>query len=405
MGDERMPSGGRRHTIVESMPTPPLARSLSILLLAAMLALPETSAAAPKSAADGPMWVPMRGRVVVGRTWGHPGGHSFPAIDFVVPAGRSVPIFASGPGTVVAAVADCPDTTSTGKHGDCNGGQGNLVEIVHPDGRRSRYLHLRFNTVSVEQGEHVCRGCLIGRSGWSGNVAPAGPAGGHLHYEELRGFSPVDPGPMRALHRGGRVVYPRRGLGWKKVGGDRPVIRNSGYPPPGPPPTASCDGWAATRVGTTGSDQLVGTPGPDIIAGGAGDDWIRGADGEDRICGGPGDDTLIGGAHEDIIDGGEGTDTCFVEEEDSTRNASKESVVLCERPPYLLTVSVGCCVRFVTSQPGGISCPPDCSEPFNPGTVVTLTHSPGPARWAGCDQESVGQTCVVTMSSDRQVGV
>jgi hypothetical protein len=307
---------------------------------------------------------------------------------------------------VITAVGDCADTTAGGGHADCNGGQGNLVEIVHPDGRRSRYLHLAFDGATVTPGEHVCRGCQIGRTGWSGNVSPPGPGGAHLHYEELRGFRPVDPGPMRALHRGGRVVYPRGGAGWRQVGGDRLVIRNTGFPPPGPAPTASCQGWAATRIGTGGPDQLVGTSGPDIIAASGGADSVRGFDGDDRICGGPGDDTLIGGANEDILDGGDGTDTCFVEEEDGYQTAGEESVVLCERPPYVLTVTVGCCVRFVTSQPGGISCPPDCSEPFNPGTVVTLTHSPGPARWAGCDQESVGQTtCVVTMSSDRHVVV
>lgn len=389
------------------MPRMPGARTALVsLVLIGMLASPDGSTASRKPDQEGPTWVPLRGRTVVGRTWGHRGGHSFPSIDFEVAAGKSVPVYATGPGTVIAAVGTCADTTARGGHADCNGGQGNLVEIVHPDGRRSRYLHLAFDGVTVSPGEHVCRGCEIGRTGWSGNVSPPGPGGAHLHYEELRGFQTVDPGPMRALHREGRVVYPSGGAGWREVGGDRLVIRNTGFPPPGPAPTASCQGWAATRIGTAGPDQLAGTPGPDIIAGGAGDDSIRGAEGDDRICGGAGDDTLIGGAHEDMLDGGDGTDTCFVEEEGGRRTAGRESVVFCERPPYVLTVSVGCCARFVISEPGGISCPPDCSEPFNPGTVVTLTHSPGPARWSGCDQESVGQTtCVVTMASDRHIVV
>jgi Peptidase family M23/RTX calcium-binding nonapeptide repeat (4 copies) len=386
-----------------TMPGP--RRTLALLLLAGTLVVPDASAGSRTRTTDGPTWVPLKGRVVVGRTWGHAGGHSFPSIDFEVPAGKNVPVYAAGPGTVITAVGNCPDTTAGGAHADCNGGQGNLVEIVHPDGRRSRYLHLAFDGVMVTPGEHVCRGCQIGRSGWSGNVSPAGPGGGHLHYEELRGFRPVDPGPMHALHRGGRVVYPRGGARWKQVGADRIVIRNTGYPPPGPAPIASCQGWAATRIGTAGPDNMLGTPGPDIIAAGAGADSVRGADGDDRICGGLGDDTLVGGANEDIIDGGDGTDTCYVEEEDGYTRG-EETVVSCERPPYVLTVSVGCCARFVISEPGGISCPPDCSEPFDPGTVVTLTHSPGPARWSGCDQESVGQTtCVVTMTSDRHIVV
>jgi hypothetical protein len=385
---------------------PAARRSLALLLLAGMLAIPDASADLSTPSTDGPTWVPLKGRIVVGRTWGHAGGHSFPSIDFEVPAGRSVPVFAAGPGTVIAAVEDCPDTSPEGRYTDCNGGQGNLVEIVHPDGRRSRYLHLRFHGADVVQGQYVCRGCPIGRTGWSGNVSPAGPGGAHLHYEEIRGFRPVDPGPMRALHRGGRVVYPRGGAGWKQVGGDRLVIRNTGFPAPGPAPTASCQGWAATRIGTNGPDQLVGTAGLDIIAGMGGNDSIRGADGDDRICGGPGDDTLIGGAHQDILDGGDGTDTCFGDEQGVSRPVGQDTLISCERPPYILSVTVGCCVRFVSSEPEGITCPPDCSEPFDPGTVVTLTHSPGPGRWEGCDQESVGQqTCVVTMSSDRHVVV
>ena len=381
-------------------------RALALFLLAGMLVAPDASAGSLST--DGPTWVPLKGRIVVGRTWGHAGGHSFPSIDFEVPAGRSVPVFAAGPGTVIAAVADCADTTAGGGHANCNGGQGNLVDIVHPDGRRSRYLHLAFDGVTVTPGEHVCRGCPIGRTGWSGNVSPAGPGGAHLHYEEIRAFRPVDPGPMSALHRDGRVRYPRGGQGWRAVGGERPLIRNIGFPPPGPAPTASCHGWAATRIGTSGPDTMAGTPGPDIIAAGAGDDSVRGVDGDDRICGGPGDDTLVGGANQDILDGGEGTDTCYVEEEDGYKAWGEEYVVSCERPPYVLTVTVGCCARVVTSDPAGISCPPDCSEPYGPGTVVQLTLSnpfPDARRWVGCDEESMGSTCTVTMTADRFVRV
>ena len=390
------------------MSTLPVARRALIpLLLLGMLAAPESLGASREPPRDGPTWMPLRGRIILGRTWGHPGGHSFPSMDFEIPAGQSVPIYSAGPGTVISAVEDCPDTTPEGKHADCNGGQGNLVEIVHPDGRRSRYLHLRSHAVVVEPGDHACRGCLIGRSGWSGNVSPPGPGGGHLHYEELRGFRPVNPGPMLALHRGGRVSYPRGGLNWVSIGGDRLVLRNNGFPPPGPTPTASCQGWAATWVGTAGPDQLVGTSGPDIISAGAGNDSVRGVDGDDRICGGLGDDTLVGGANHDVIDGGDGIDTCFVEEEDGYKTAGEETLVSCERPPYVLTVEVRCCLRFVTSEPGGISCPPDCSEAFAPGIAVTLTLSTGSGRWEGCDEEGMtqGPTCVVTMSSDRHVSV
>jgi hypothetical protein len=377
-------------------------RSLALLLLTGTLVAPHAPAGSRTRSEDGPTWVPLKGRIVVGRTWGHSGGHSFPAIDFEIAAGKSVPVYAAGPGTVIAAFGNCADTTSGGGHADCNGGQGNLVEIVHPDGRRSRYLHLRFHGADVVQGQYVCRGCPIGRTGWSGNVSPAGPGGAHLHYEELRGFRPVDPGPMRALHRGGRVAYPRGGAGWKQVGGDRLVIRNTGFPAPGPAPTASCQGWAATRSGTAGPDEIVGTAGPDIIDGAGGNDFIRGADGDDRICGGAGDDTLIGGANHDIVDGGEGTDTCFQDEPDGYHAEGEGTLVSCERPPYTLTVEVYCCLRVVTSTPPGISCPPDCSEPYPTQTNVALRVSAGSANWQGCDSVE-GGICTVVMRFDRNV--
>ncbi|MFN2417664.1 MAG: hypothetical protein ABR593_01905, partial [Candidatus Limnocylindria bacterium] len=60
----------------------------------------------------------------------------------------------------------------------------------------------------------------------------------------------------------------------------------------------------------------------------------------------------------------------------------------------------------VTSDPAGIECPPDCSELYADGTVVTLTATPEPGSvftgWSGdCDGSS---TCQVTMSATRSVG-
>jgi Ca2+-binding RTX toxin-like protein len=70
-------------------------------------------------------------------------------------------------------------------------------------------------------------------------------------------------------------------------------------------PAATCEGLAATIVGTDGDDNLQGTPGPDVIVAGAGNDNVAGLGGDDVICGqgdedvlegGTGDDTLVGGA-------------------------------------------------------------------------------------------------------------
>ena len=68
------------------------------------------------------------------------------------------------------------------------------------------------------------------------------------------------------------------------------------------PPT--CDGRAATRIGTNGNDILNGTSGPDVIVGKGGNDTIDGRGGRDRICGGSGSDGLKGGSGNDRLFGG-----------------------------------------------------------------------------------------------------
>lgn len=352
-------------------------------------------------------WLPFRGRIRISRTWGHPGGHDYPAIDFEVPAGTSAPIYAAGPGTVIQAFEDCPETTPSGTNADCNEGRGNFVEITHPDGRRSRYLHLRHGSVTVEVGDHVCTGCRIGRSGWSGNVSPAGPEGGHLHYEEFEYFTQVDPGPMLARHASGRVSYPGKGRSWTRVGKKGLTVRNTRFPRPDPGPVAECMGWAATRVGTAGNDEMRGTTGPDIMVGLGGNDSIHGFDADDRLCGGAGDDSLVGGVGLDSIDGGDGTDSCFQDYEDGPPQTSGE-LIACEGGPYQLTVSVGCCFRFVTSEPAGITCPPDCNEVYPPNQRVILRLNSGSGYWSGCEpykEQRHAPDCTVVMDQPRLVGL
>jgi List-Bact-rpt repeat protein len=60
----------------------------------------------------------------------------------------------------------------------------------------------------------------------------------------------------------------------------------------------------------------------------------------------------------------------------------------------------------LTSSPGGINCPSDCTENYRAGTRVTLTPRAGSwtqfAGWGGaCTGQ--GSTCVVTMTSTKNV--
>jgi alpha-tubulin suppressor-like RCC1 family protein len=77
--------------------------------------------------------------------------------------------------------------------------------------------------------------------------------------------------------------------------------------------------------------------------------------------------------------------------------------------PSQFTLSVaraGAGTGTVSSNPPGINCGADCSEPYNSGTSVTLTSSAAAgstfAGWSGCDTVS-GATCTVTMNAARTV--
>ena len=75
------------------------------------------------------------------------------------------------------------------------------------------------------------------------------------------------------------------------------------------PPATSCNGRAATILGTESSETIHGTSGDDVIVGRGGDDKIYGNGGNDTICGDEGADTLIGGGGNDTLLGGNGDDS------------------------------------------------------------------------------------------------
>jgi hypothetical protein len=73
--------------------------------------------------------------------------------------------------------------------------------------------------------------------------------------------------------------------------------------------TPTCDGLAATHVGTSGSDLIRGTGRRDVIVARGGHDKVVGRGGNDVVCAGSGRDTVVGGAGRDRIFGAGGNDT------------------------------------------------------------------------------------------------
>ena len=91
----------------------------------------------------------------------------------------------------------------------------------------------------------------------------------------------------------------------------------------------------------------------------------------------------------------------------SGANASTTLTVSGQTGQFTLSVvRAGGGTGSVSSNPPGINCGTDCSEPYNSGASVTLTASAAGgstfAGWSGCDTVS-GATCTVTMSAARTV--
>ena len=93
-----------------------------------------------------------------------------------VPGVEGDPIFASDGGIVTYAGP--------------KGTYGNLVEIDHGNGYKTRYAHL--SKISVRVGQTVSRGQSVGLMGKTGKADyPV-----HLHFEILRNGKPIDPAPL-----------------------------------------------------------------------------------------------------------------------------------------------------------------------------------------------------------------
>ncbi|MDD2505393.1 MAG: phage tail tip lysozyme [Bacilli bacterium] len=97
-------------------------------------------------------------------------------------------IIAARAGIVENVVIGC----NSGGESSCGGGYGNYIVISHGDGNYTLYAHLHENSITVQKGQSVNQGQVIGKMGSSGRST-----GSHLHFEIRIGSndisSAVDP--------------------------------------------------------------------------------------------------------------------------------------------------------------------------------------------------------------------
>lgn len=101
-------------------------------------------------------------------------------------------VIAALDGVVVYPTSKANATCPSGSDGGCGGGYGNYVVIQHSDGNFTLYAHMHSNTITVQAGDTVKQGQVIGKMGSSGRST-----GTHLHFEVRKGAnlqsSTVDP--------------------------------------------------------------------------------------------------------------------------------------------------------------------------------------------------------------------
>ena len=98
-------------------------------------------------------------------------------------------IVAHSDGKVIQVIKNCNINTN-GENGnslDVNN-PGNMIKLDHGNGYYTRYLHLAYGSVSVNVGDEVKKGKILGYMGNTGYSF-----GGHLHFEVWKNNERIDP--------------------------------------------------------------------------------------------------------------------------------------------------------------------------------------------------------------------
>ncbi|GAA3612686.1 hypothetical protein GCM10022236_13060 [Microlunatus ginsengisoli] len=141
----------------------------------------------PLSAGEWSMPLPP-GNYRVGCGFGCYAGHT--GQDFPVPAGT--PVASTDSGTVIRSEAL--------RRGGRYVSYGNLIVIRDTRNPAMKVYYAHLSQRDVRVGQTIRAGQIIGRSGYTGHVIPAGPRGAHLHYEIRIDGTPVDPIRILADH-------------------------------------------------------------------------------------------------------------------------------------------------------------------------------------------------------------
>lgn len=155
--------------------------------------------------------------------------------------------YAADRGTPVWATAD-----GTVTHRGPNGSYGNLVEIRHANGFRTRYAHLNGFASGAQLGSRVTQGQVIGYVGSTGLAT-----GPHLHYELLQSGRFRDP--LTIQLPAGDPVPTDDWDRWIEESLERAALLGRLPPPPGMRMAASAEEAAEGGEGDASADPRAGS--------------------------------------------------------------------------------------------------------------------------------------------------